>query len=106
MMGPNMGVNHQNRPEANERKGVAVERSAAHDGNNVISQGYGQGGEEEAQNVMSIEPAEDRVRHAAERAGFRIPNRIAEKIAEEGKDDSAEYIPDGDVKKVFLALFG
>ena len=83
MMGSDVGVDHEDGPEPDEGEGMAVKGGSADDRNDVVGQGYGQGGEEKAQDIVSIEPGQDGVGHAGDGAGVRVPDGIPEEIAEE-----------------------
>ena len=104
VMGADMGIHDQNRPEPDEGQGVAVQRGPAHDGDHVIGHGHGEGREEEPQDVVPVEPCEDRVRHARYGPRFRVPDRISEKIREKSKDERPENVPHGHVQKMLFAV--
>ncbi len=104
VMGADMGVHDEDGPETDKRQGVAIQRGPADDGDHIVGYSHSQRGEEECDDVMAIEPGQDRIGNSHERSGFRVPYGIAEKIGEEGENDRAQHIPDGHIEEVFPSI--
>ena len=63
-----VGIEDKDRPEADERYGVAEKRPAAHDGDDVVGGGDGQGRQEKPDDAVAVEPGEYAVGYAGDRA--------------------------------------
>ena len=90
VMGADMGVDHEDGPEADQGQGVAVEGRPADDGDDVVGDADGQGGQEEAHDPVAVEPGQDGIGHSGDGSGRRIPDGVSEEVDEEGKDQGAQ----------------
>ena len=102
-MGADVGIEHEDCPETNQRQGVAEQWYATGNGYHKIGDAHGEGCKEKADDSVSVEPGEYPVGHSRDGAGSRIPDGVSEKIDEKREDQGPERIPHGDIEQLLLA---
>ena len=68
VVGPDVGVDDDERPEAEQRQGVAVKRAAGGDGQHVVGHPERHRRQQQAEDVVAVEPQQDGIRDARQRA--------------------------------------
>ncbi len=99
-------VEHHQRPEADQRQRVGVERGVRDARDHVEGGADGQRRQDQAHQVVAVEPQEDRVQQAAFRARGGMPHHVADRVGPGGPEQRADEVPDGDVERVSAGADG
>jgi hypothetical protein len=102
VVGADVGVEHEDRPESDQGQGMAEEGGPADDGNDIVGHAHGERREEEPHDAVPVEPGQDGIGHAGDGAGGRVPHGVAEEIDERGENQGGKGIPHRDVEELLL----
>ena len=54
---------------------------------------------EESENVVTVKPGKDGIRHSCDGTGVRVPDGVPEEVGEKGEDQRPEDIPDRHIEE-------
>src|SRR6266436_1846581 len=94
MMGPVQWVNEEEHPEADHGKKMTEDRPTDRCRNDVVSDGDGERGDEEAYGIVNPKPTE----RGASRAGNKFRHEIADRVGEQREDDATDDVPSTDIQ--------
>ena len=105
MVGTDVGIDHDQRPEPQQGQGVAVQGAAGGPRDDVVGRGRRERRQQQAKNIVPVEPEQNGVGNPHQGPAVRPPDHVAQGKGAGRQNSAGQHVPDRYIQHRLGALF-